>query len=181
MKITEENYVALMQRGNERALQYFIEEHGWIVKSIVCKKLSGYVDAQDECINDTFMAIWQNVHKYDCNKAKFTTWVAAVTRYQVLNCIRNFVEPIMENVENLEIVGDADVNLPLMHKEEEQEFRAMLKILSPTDQEIFMRIFWDEYSHKDVAEEFGLKKEDVYNHLSKGKKKLRKSGVGRRS
>ena len=88
MKVSEENYVEYMKRGNEKGLQYFIEHHGWIVKSIVCKKMSGYENEQEECMNDVFLAIWENVNRYDSNKAAFTTWVAAVTRYRTLNYLR---------------------------------------------------------------------------------------------
>lgn len=181
MKITEENYVALMKKKNERALQYFIDVHGWIVKSIIHNKLGAYRDLQEECMNDTFLAIWQTVHKYDAKKAAFTTWVAAVTRYQVLKCMRNISSQSMEDIESLDIVGDEDVKIPLMQLDEEQEFRDLLKALSPKDQEIFVRIFWDEQSHAEVANALGMKKEVLYNRLSKGKKKLQKHNVRRRS
>ena len=55
MKVTEDNYVELMKQGNEKALQYFIEHYGWIVKSIVCHKLSGHETEQEECMNDVFL------------------------------------------------------------------------------------------------------------------------------
>lgn len=34
MDITEDNYVAGLQAKNEKALKFFIEHDGWIVKSI---------------------------------------------------------------------------------------------------------------------------------------------------
>ena len=42
MDITEDNYVAGLQAKNEKALKFFIEHDGWIVKSIVHKMMAKY-------------------------------------------------------------------------------------------------------------------------------------------
>lgn len=51
MDITEDNYVAGLQAKNEKALKFFIEHDGWIVKSIVHKMMAKYQDKQEECWN----------------------------------------------------------------------------------------------------------------------------------
>ena len=53
MDITEENYVAGLQAKNEKALKFFIEHDGWIVKSIVHKMMAKYQDKQEECKFET--------------------------------------------------------------------------------------------------------------------------------
>ena len=59
MDITEDNYVAGLQAKNEKALKFFIEHDGWIVKSIVHKMMAKYQDKQEECMNDIFLAVWK--------------------------------------------------------------------------------------------------------------------------
>lgn len=63
MDITEDNYVAGLQAKNEKALKFFIEHDGWIVKSIVHKMMAKYPDKQEECMNDIFLAVWRNVDR----------------------------------------------------------------------------------------------------------------------
>ena len=89
MDITEDNYVAGLQAKNEKALKFFIEHDGWIVKSIVHKMMAKYPDKQEECMNDIFLAVWRNVDRYTGEKASFRTWLTAVARYQVLSHIRD--------------------------------------------------------------------------------------------
>ena len=89
MDITEDNYVAGLQAKNEKALKFFIEHDGWIVKSIVHKMMAKYQDKQEECMNDIFLAVWKNVDRYTGEKASFRTWLTAVARYQVLSHIRD--------------------------------------------------------------------------------------------
>lgn len=69
MDITEDNYVAGLQAKNEKALYFFIEHDGWIVKSIVHKMMAKYQDKQEECMNDIFLAVWKNVDRYTGEKA----------------------------------------------------------------------------------------------------------------
>lgn len=175
MKATEDNYIDLMKRGNEKGLQYFIEHYGWIVKSIVSKRMAGYENEQAECMNDVFLSIWDNVDKYDSSKAAFTTWVAAVTRYRIMNYIRKLHTSTWEDdVELVKPIGAEDVQTELYYLEEEKEFRNLLKGLSEEDQEIFTKLFWEEMSHDEISEEMNIPKAVLYNRISRGKKKLRK-------
>ncbi|MDD6794563.1 MAG: hypothetical protein PUE01_04000 [Clostridiaceae bacterium] len=57
MKITEENYIKYMKKGNDKALDYFILNHGWIIKSIIVKKMSRFPNVQEECMNDVFCSM----------------------------------------------------------------------------------------------------------------------------
>lgn len=177
MEISEENYVKLMQKGNDKAFQYFIERDGWIIKSMICQKMALFKDEQEDCMNEAFLAIWQNVRKYDAEKASFTTWAAAVTRYQILKYLRklknsSFYEDL-GNPEVLETAGADDIQPQILHYDEKEEFRLLLKGLSPRDQEIFMELFWEELSHDEICEHNNMKKDILYNRISRGKKKLR--------
>lgn len=180
MKVTEDNYVELMKQGNEKALQYFIEHYGWIVKSIVCHKLNGHEMEQEECMNDVFLAIWENVSHYDSSRAAFTTWVSAVTRYRILNYRRKLQNADWEDIDGLQIVAGLDVEEQFL-MDEETEFQSLLKGLSEEDQEIFVRLFWDEQDHDEISQEMNIPKDRLYNRISRGKKKLRKTiGTERR-
>lgn len=54
---------------DEKALEFLIEEYGWIVKTVVSKHLYKFESLQEECINDIFLGIWNNIEKYDSKKA----------------------------------------------------------------------------------------------------------------
>ena len=184
MKVTEDNYVELMKQGNEKALQYFIEHYGWIVKSMVCLKLNGHEPEQEECMNDVFLAIWENVSHYDSSRAAFTTWVSAVTRYRILNYRRKLQNAYWENIDELQIVAELDGQDQFL-MDEEEEFLSLLQGLSEEDREIFVRLFWEEQDYDEISQEMNIPKDRLYNHISRGKKKLRntletKIGIKRR-
>ena len=158
MDITEDNYVAGLQAKNEKALKFFIEHDGWIVKSIVHKMMAKYQDKQEECMNDIFLAVWKNVDRYTGEKASFRTWLTAVARYQVLSHIR-----------------DSDVKSRLFDEEEMLEFQKLLEILSEEDRQIFIALFWHEKSYEEVGQEMNMPVDRVYSRVFRGKKKLKKN------
>ena len=55
MKINEENFIIQLRKRNENALDYVIDNYGWIIKSIVKKHLYNLQSVQDECINEIIL------------------------------------------------------------------------------------------------------------------------------
>ena len=166
MDITEDNYVAGLQAKNEKALYFFIEHDGWIVKSIVHKMMAKYPDKQEECMNDIFLAVWRNVDRYTGEKASFRTWLTAVARYQVLSHIRDI---------RYHDYVSLDVKSRLFDEEEMLEFQKLLEILSKEDRQIFTALFWYEKSYEEVGQEMNMPVDRVYSRVSRGKKKLKKN------
>ena len=156
MDITEDNYVAGLQAKNEKALKFFIEHDGWIVKSIVHKMMAKYQDKQEECMNDIFLAVWKNVDRYTGENASFRTWLTAVARYQVLSHIRDIRYHDYVSLDDVEPVGDSDVKSRLFDEEEMLEFQKLLEILSEEDRQIFTALFWHEKSYEEVGQEMNM-------------------------
>lgn len=172
---TEDNYVVGLQAKNEKALKFFIEHDGWIVKSIVHKMMAKYQDKQEECMNDIFLAVWKNVDRYTGEKASFRTWLTAVARYQVLSHIRDIRYHDYVSLDDVEPVGDSDVKSRLFDEEEMLEFQKLLEILSEEDRQIFTALFWHEKSYEEVGQEMNMPVDRVYSRVSRGKKKLKKN------
>ena len=38
-----------------------------------------------------------------------------------------------------------------------------------------MRLFWEEQDYEEISQEMNLPKQQLYNHISRGKRKLKKS------
>ena len=50
----------------------------------------------------------------------------------------------------------------------------MLECLKPLDRELFMKLYVEDKTIEQVSEETGMKKEIIYNRLSRGKNKIRR-------
>ena len=175
VRITESNYIDLMKTGSQGALKYFIEQHGWRIKAMVQKKLNQFPNEQEDCMNEIFFAIWSNVKKYDPEKGAFNTWIAAVSRYVILNYFRKlkdilFVE-YMEHENPGKDIGVLDTIISL----EDEGFEELISCLPEKDRELFRMLYIQGKSSLEISRSTGMKKETVYNRISRGKRKIKLS------
>lgn len=54
MKLTEENFISELKRGNEKALVYVVDQYGSLLCGIIRRKLCLLKEYQEECLNDVF-------------------------------------------------------------------------------------------------------------------------------
>ena len=164
MKVTEENYITLIRLKDEKGLQFFMEQHGWIVKSILYQQMHSFPDGIEECLNDVFLAIWEHANQYDEEKGSFNNWVAVISKYKAIDYIED-----VENNENVILFA------PCEEKEEEVEaFHLLLQCLKEEDRQLFIKLYLEEKSNDEVSRETGMSKEAIYNHVSRGKRKIRR-------
>lgn len=176
MKINEENYVRLMKKKNERALDYFINEHGWIVKSILGKHLTQFPDTVGECMNDVFLSIWEHIDQFDEVKGEFLQWVAGISKYKALSYIRSHSKERYHVEYEESNLSAVEQTFYLFAREEEiQAFEELIGCLKKEDQDLFIKLFLEEKSQAEILEEVGISREVFYNRISRGKKRIRKA------
>ncbi len=85
MQEHDQKLITLLHNQNEEAIALLIEQYGGLIKSIIRKQLT--VEDQDfeECLDDTILAIWQNIGAYDPAKNTLKHWVAAVAKYKAID------------------------------------------------------------------------------------------------
>lgn len=175
MKIEEGNFIFELRKKNEKALDYVIDNYGWIIKSIVKKHLYNLQSIQDECINDILLGIWNNIESFDENKGDFKNWVAGIAKFKCIDYKRKYLKGLeYENIDDLNISTPDNVHEEIVKSELESDIEEMLSCLKEKDRDIFYKLYVDEKDISDITKEMGIKREVVYNRLSRGKKKIQK-------
>lgn len=167
--------IKYIQHKNEKGLELLIEHYGGLITSIVRKHLYSFRDAQDECIDDILLAIWDNVNMFDNDKNSFKNWVSAISKYKCIDYKRRllnipFEEEIHENI--LETSVSIEENLIL--EELRNEINDILKCLPLQDREIISRYYLQDKDVFIISKELLIKPSAIYNRLSRGRKKLKK-------
>lgn len=182
LKITEENFIKHLKLKNEKALEFVLENYGWVIKTIAKKHLQKAPELIDECLNDTLLVVWENIDSFDITKNSFKNWLAGVSRYKAIDCKRKYLKRFNEEpLEAAENIADLKSNFSVLQEEINEEMKEMLSCLSLQDRGIFERLFWKDESVKSISRSMGMKETAVYNHVSRGKKKIRASlPLGRR-
>ncbi|MGI6748455.1 MAG: sigma-70 family RNA polymerase sigma factor [Anaerovoracaceae bacterium] len=173
MQITEENFIEQMKKRNEKALEYLIDNYAWVLKTVLKKHLFKLIDRYDECMNDCLLAIWENIHHYNPEKASFKNWIGGIAKYKSIDYIRKYIGDLEnKNIEDVTISMDDNSLKSILEKEVKEEIKDLLRCLSVEDQIIFKKRYFLEEDVSEISKDTGLKKSVLYNRISRGKKKI---------
>lgn len=165
---------SLIKKRNEKGMELLINEYAPLIKAIVKRHLYNLPQYHEECINDVYLGIWNNIASFDKEKNILKNWIAAITKYRAIDYKRKYLKTLEHiDITELEIESDFTIEKELLKNELEYETEEFLKCLSVFDKQLFIKLFVKEESIKEVSEEFNMKPSVVYNRVSRGKSKLR--------
>lgn len=124
-----------------------------------------------DIVQNTFIRVFENLHKFDDRKARFSTWISTIGIREAVTYLKknqkwvlddsvwDRVEETMnhelELSENFELLKKTMDNLPLIHHT------------------ILMMYYYDELSHKEIAEVLGIKESSSRSRLNRAKDELK--------
>lgn len=175
MEIEEGNLISQLRKKNEKALDYVIDNYGWIIKSIVKKHLYNLTSVQDECINDILLGIWNNINSFDESKSEFRNWVAGIAKFKSIDYKRKYLKSLeYENIDDLNISISDNTHEEIIKNELNDDIKDMLSCLKEKDRDLFYKLYVEEKEIGAITEETGIKRDIIYNRISRGKKKIQR-------
>lgn len=177
MNITEENLVRELNRRNEDALRFLIDQYGGRILGLIHRLMDSYPNDQEDCLNDVFLTIWDNISSFDEGKSSFSTWLMAVARYRILKYCRDhrkYQQPYID-ISDLDLEDPERSDSLLLNEIQYEEFQLLLRSLSEKDRGIFTERFWYESSYEEIQLKTGLSQSALYSRISRGMRKLRET------
>lgn len=170
----DETIVKLIKKRDEKGIELLINEYAPLIKAIVKKHLYNLGQYHEECINDVYLGVWNNIDGFDKDKNILKNWVAAITKYKTIDYKRRYLKDIYQlDISEITMEDNGNLEEVVLKNEIDEEVHELLSALSPTDREMFIRLFVDEYSPQEVSDEFNIKPSVLYNRVSRGKSKIR--------
>ena len=164
--------VKYIKSKNEKGLQLLLETYGGLIKGIVRKHLFSLDYYQEECINDILISIWNNIYSFDC-KGSFRNWIVIISKFKAIDYNRKYLKySNFEDIDKVILSDKKDVSENLLHKELQNEIQSLLDNLRPEDRYIFVKYYLEDISTDNISKELGIPKAQIYNKLSRGRKKL---------
>ena len=176
-KMLDEDRLMIRQieTGNEDGLKQLINQYGGLLKSIIQKTLAYLPAYQEECLNDTLLAIWNNIDKYDDSKSNFKNWICVIAKYRAINYLKIYqieVQNVSWDEEKHE-KSYAHTDNPFEQELWEIELNRLLQPLTDRDQELFKEYFTSIEDTDEIAKRNNLTTGALYSRISRGKKKIR--------
>lgn len=176
MIINQNNFVQELSQKNEEALDYVMTAYGGLIKSILKRYLYRLPHLVEECLSDVFLQIWIHVDQFDPERNSFKNWVAGIARYRSIDYMRKYLHQ-QDNLSLEEVnLSEEDENLrKIVEEDAKNALEDLLTPLTEKDRRLFLLIYEEETSVSRTAEILQMKPSAVYNHLHRGKKKIKKS------
>lgn len=170
----DEEIYSLIKSKNDKGMELLINEYAPLIKAIVRKHLYNLPQYHEECVNDVYLGIWNNIVSFNKEKNIFKNWIAAISKYKAIDYKRKYLKTLEYiDISEIEVESDFTIEKEALKNELDCEWEELLKNLNILDRQIFIKLFVKEESIKRVSEEFNIKPSVIYNRISRGKNKLR--------
>ena len=165
--MNEKKIIKGIKKKDEKALKIFIDTYGPVMKASIYKVLTFSENLRMEVLNDSILAVWDNIDSFDPARSSFKNWCAGIARYKSIDALRKEVRHKSVDFDEVEnyLEDYSEINI--------DESEEILKILDEKDREIFRKLFIEGYSYDDLTKIYDISKAGLYNRVARGKKKIK--------
>lgn len=175
-KSNDENFIRRMKSGKEDALEWTYDKYIAFVKSIVYKILIKFNDAGavDECINDIFISVWNNIKKFNGDENSFRNWIGAIARFKAIDYYRALSKKCEEELKDEHLSKEDSLDYDIIQNENRKEIFELLNTLEETDKKIFIMKYFLGMKAEEISRKLNITKIAVDGRIYRNKKKLKK-------
>ena len=161
-----ESLLPLVAKGDGQAMKRCIDVYGPLVWSIVCRRISERIDAEETC-QEIFTEIWQKASTYNPEVARETTFIGLIARRRSIDWQRK--QSRLPMLTDLESVPEASSVIPIAGTGLDREVLwKTLEQLPEKTRELFSLHFVKGMTHEEIVKETGLPLGTVKSRLRRG-------------
>lgn len=168
--MTEAKALRELQRGSEKALEWFIDRYSAYVGTVVWNIIgcSRSREDVDELCADVFVCLWSNSCNIRGNNVK--AYLVSIARNKSIDLLRKAGQelPLEEDIISVDGIEET-----LERREEQQCVRQAVLSMDWPDREIFLRHYYYCQKVADIAREMDINCSTVKTRLLRGREKLR--------
>ena len=157
--------------GDESAMEAVYRQHGSLVYSL-CRRTLGPENAADTT-QEVFFAAWKSRERYDPGSGSLAGWLVGIARFKIIDFYR--VE--RRNPLAPETTQALDVGVESAGVEEMAQRMVIaeaLKSLPERSRRLVEHAFFDDLTHNQIAERYGLPLGTVKSDIRRGLERLRR-------
>lgn len=176
MNIDENNFIKQIKKKNPKALEFIVDNYSNLIFKVAHSVLNSSFHAQyiEECVNDVFWAVWNNIDSFDEEKGTFKYWITAIAKYKAIDYKRKlFKQSTTENIDDYTFPDEISTEKMIISKENKEELFKAIDDMKSEDKEIFIRRYFLYEGIENIAKTFGVDRNLVDKRLSRGRKFLK--------
>lgn len=145
----------------------------------LCFRVLNDPQGAEECTQDVFMRVWQNIAQYDGARGSLAGWLVGIARNLAIDRLRQRGRQV--TVDDRDALEDRDAliaaHLPNDWRDREklEGLRLALKDLPTEQYQVVHLAYYGGMSHQDIADELRLPLGTVKTRIRLGLQKLREA------
>jgi len=174
----EKTWVIQAQQGSDEAFTQIVETYQKPVYNL-CYRMLGEATAAEDAAQETFLRVYQNLHRYDVSRA-FGTWILSIAAHYCIDLLRKkkfkMFSMDAENDDGMTFeLPDAsapDPEAESVKRELHARLHILLKDLDDTDRAAVIMRYWHDFSEKEIAQSLDLTVSAVKSRLHRSRRAL---------
>lgn len=171
--------LAQMKNKPSQGLSIACEKYGGLVKAICCKILYDRKEDVEECVADTFVALWRNMEEIDLDKGNLKAYLSCIARNTAINRYNKLKRHDTSHMLDMDLPSKQTTEEEYIASIDIDTIESVIKHMEEPDKEIFFRRFFLFQKIKDIASQLKISNKIVENKLYRGKKKLKSELIKR--
>ncbi len=168
-----EPILARVSSGEEAAVEECLTRYGSLVWSLA-RRLSRNLSEAEEAVQEIFVDIWRNSHRFDANVSSESTFVTMLARRRLVDRHRRRSrEAVTSEIPDSLTDGEVTVEQRMEVDDEAARARRHLRQLKPEERQVIELAVDQGLSHAEIAERTGLPLGTVKTHSRRGLQRLR--------
>ena len=172
--IEEPQLVDLLRRKERTALAYLYDHYGPALYGVI-HRIVKQEDVAEEVLQDAFVKIWDKIDAYDADKGRLFTWMLNISRNLAIDRLRSKEFTTINKTDRFDsTVSSVSPDMYVEQRMKDHGLINLLGQLSPEQQMIVDLIYFQGYTHSEVAKEYDVPLGTVKTRLRSSLIKLRK-------
>lgn len=176
----DKKIIKLIEKKDEEGLKALSDKYEKLLTYIATGILGNNVEDVEECVNDTYLKIWNHIGEFDLEKASFKTYVSVIVRNTSINRLRKIsrIEGTSQKEELSELAADyadqrQNVEAAIESKENIRALNDIVDRLKKKDKELVLRRYYYMQSSKEIALHMGMSVNAVDSKLSRLRRQMK--------
>lgn len=169
----DKRLVQKLKHGDRRALDRIMDQFTPYLSTVVWNVLGSAAGLQDveEVVSDVYLSLW--THRDTLDPAQgVKSWLAAAARNRAIDRMRAEPSPPL-SLEDTEPAGGPSPEEELERRVFAEALLHAVEALSPPDNQLVYRYYYEEERLKDIARDLGLSVPAAKSRLCRARQKLK--------
>ncbi|MHA6670097.1 RNA polymerase sigma factor [Homoserinimonas sp. A447] len=168
---TDAELLLASEVGDKQSFGLLFDRHSRVIYAVALAIVKNPADAE-ELLSDAFFLLWRKWAAIEFFGDSLLPWLITTVRYLALNRRRAARLSIVLNDE-IDLGASPSAEHAAEHRVLAQRLEALIRTLSPLDQQIVQLCLVDSLTYELAAQRLGITHGTVRNRLSRSKKQLR--------